>query len=276
MWIKICGNTNLEDAQLAVESGADALGFVFAPSPRQVSEAQVRGITDKLPPGIETYGVFLDAGFAQIVAAVETCRLTGVQLHSAADRVAAEVAEDGAEHVAGSVLEHVRGNDLRSRLREHFAERGQTVKIIPVIRWGMKNNSAAQAASRNNPWQPPFLDYNRDPSVDAVLVDSFSTKAAGGTGTNFDWQQARRHFLEAPSNLRVIVAGGLRPENVHQAIRILRPWGVDVVSGVEASPGKKDPARVLAFIQAARQAADSLDDLAALTNTSQSISPRVH
>ena len=270
MWIKICGNTNLGDAQLAVEGGADALGFVFAPSPRQVSEAQVQRITDKLPPEIETYGVFVDAPFAQIVAAVETCRLSGVQLHCAPDRMAADVAENVADHVAD-----VGGNGLRLRLREHFAERGQTIKIIPVIRWCVKNKSAAQAGIRKNPSQP-FLDYQRDPSVDAVLVDSFSTKAVGGTGTSFDWEQARSQFLEASSHLRVIVAGGLRPENVRQAIRILRPWGVDVVSGVEASPGKKDPARVLAFIQAARQAADSLDDLAtAVMDRNQSIPARV-
>jgi phosphoribosylanthranilate isomerase len=264
MWIKICGNTSLEDAQLAVESGADAVGFVFASSPRHVTEAQVRRITDKLPAGVETYGVFVDAPFAQIVAAVETCRLSGVQLHCAPDRMAADAAENVADHVAG-----VGGNGLRFRLREHFAERGQTIRIIPVIRWCVKNKSAAQAGIRTNPSQP-FLEYRRDPSVDAVLVDSFSTKAVGGTGTSFDWEQARSQFLEASSNLRVIVAGGLRPENVRQAIRILRPWGVDVVSGVEAFPGKKDPARVLAFIHAARQAADSLDDLATAA-TDQSI-----
>jgi phosphoribosylanthranilate isomerase len=237
MWIKICGNTNLEDAQLAVDAGADALGFVFARSPRQVSEVQVRGITDKLPPGIDTYGVFVDAALPEIVATVEGCRLNGVQLH---------------------VPDQVKQNDLRLQLREYFTRHGQTLKIIPVLRWGVTKDSGAQEEIANYASQPAFLEYGFDPSHDAVLVDSFSTKAVGGTGASFDWNQAKSCFLEAPPNLRMIVAGGLSPDNVQEAIRILRPWGVDVVSGVESSPGKKDPARVLAFVQAAREAAASL------------------
>jgi phosphoribosylanthranilate isomerase len=245
MWIKICGNTNLEDARLAVQAGADALGFVFAPSPRQMTVLQVRQITAQLPPEIETYGVFVDADFHQIVAAVESCGLHGVQLHGAGD--------------SGR-------SGLRFRLHEHFARLGHGLKIIPVMRW-------ANAESKVQGDAAPALraslnEYNRDPAVHAVLVDSFSAKAAGGTGSSFDWAQARHVLLKADPGLRIIVAGGLRPENVKEAISTLRPWGVDVVSGVEAAPGRKDPVRLRAFIQAARnraprEAGDDLDNLQA-------------
>jgi phosphoribosylanthranilate isomerase len=87
------------------------------------------------------------------------------------------------------------------------------------------------------------------------LVDSSTARAVGGTGTSFDWLAAQSSFLRAAPHLRLIAAGGLAPENVKQAIHSLRPWGVDVVSGVESAPGKKDPARVLAFIRSAQQAA---------------------
>ncbi len=86
-------------------------------------------------------------------------------------------------------------------------------------------------------------------------MDSSTTRAVGGTGTTFNWLEARNSFLRAAPHLRLIAAGGLAPENVKQAIQILRPWGVDVVSGVESAPGKKDPARVQAFIRSAQEAA---------------------
>jgi phosphoribosylanthranilate isomerase len=215
MWIKICGNTNLEDTLLAAESGAHAVGFIFAPSPRQVDRETVRNITPKLPAGLETYGVFVDAGFEEIVATVTTCGLTGVQLHKSSDQT------------------------LTSRLREQLRK----ASILSVVRYQADDfeRSLTQAA--------------RDKSIDGILVDSFSSKAVGGTGIAFDWQQARRGFLGAASPLRLIAAGGLTPENVTQAIETLQPWGVDVVSGVESAPGKKDPARVRAFIQSAQEAA---------------------
>jgi phosphoribosylanthranilate isomerase len=89
-------------------------------------------------------------------------------------------------------------------------------------------------------------------------VDSSTERAVGGTGTSFNWLQARESFLRTAPHLRLIAAGGLSPENVKQAIQILRPWGVDVVSGVERAPGKKDPARVLAFIRSAQKAAEEI------------------
>ena len=220
MWIKICGNTSLEDARFAADSGADAVGFVFAPSPRRVDADLVRSITNQLPPQLEKYGVFVDAGFEEIVSTVATCGLTGVQIHRSPDEL------------------------LPSRLRRHFAHSPGRIQILKVLHY--KNQAFAQQ----------LADLCRDDAVDGVLVDSSTERAVGGTGTSFNWLEARDTFLRTAPHLRLIAAGGLAPENVKQAIQILRPWGVDVVSGVEIAPGKKDPQRVLAFIRSAQEAAE--------------------
>jgi phosphoribosylanthranilate isomerase len=210
MWIKVCGNTNLEDARFAAECGADALGFVFAPSPRQVQPAEAKSIIAQLPRLVEKYGVFVDASFDEIVATVETAGLTGVQLHRVAD----------------AALPH--------RLRERFEGR---LAILRVVHYRAKE------------FEQQLAEFS---AGEGVLVDSSSRHAAGGTGTSFDWAGARAGFKRAGSHLRLIAAGGLTPDNVKQAIDILRPWGVDAVSGLERAPGKKDPARVSAFIQSAQ------------------------
>jgi phosphoribosylanthranilate isomerase len=222
MWIKICGNTTLEDARSAAECGAQAVGFVFAPSPRRVEADLVRRITEQLPPQLEKYGVFVDTGFDEIVSTVNASGLTGVQLHRTAD-----------------VL-------LPLRLREHFAGRVAILRVLHFM--GPEFEQQLKELSR---------------SEDAVLVDSSTPRAIGGTGTSFDWDKARSTFLRAAPNLRVVAAGGLAPENVKQAIQTMRPWGVDVVSGVESAPGKKDPSRVLAFIRSAQEAAAELQDTVA-------------
>ncbi len=219
MWIKICGNTNLEDAHFAAEAGANALGFIFAPSPRRVDAGQVRQITEKLPPQVEKYGVFVDAGFDEIVSSVTCGGLTGVQLHRSLDPL------------------------LPLRLRAHFPE---GLSILRVAHY--------QAPD----FEQQLAELSRKEASDAVLVDSSTARAVGGTGTSFDWLEAQSSFLRAGQHLRLIVAGGLAPENVKQAIQALRPWGVDVVSGVESAPGKKDPRRVLAFIRSAQQAAEEI------------------
>jgi phosphoribosylanthranilate isomerase len=246
MWIKICGNTNLEDARLAVEAGADALGFVFAPSPRRVTPAQAQRIIAELPPQVEKYGVFVDAPFAEIVSAVEACGLTGAQLHSPE-------------------------KTLPSRLREYSAAVARKLSIVRVVSLAAQNGAPGIPSRAPGPDLDPDLDRfldlalleageeaSGDGSVDAVLVDSSTASAAGGTGIRFDWAAAQASFLRAAGQVRIILAGGLRPENVERAISTLRPWGVDVVSGVEATPGKKDPARLLAFFQAVRQAEGGL------------------
>jgi|SRR5579859_5938007 len=219
MWIKICGNTSLEDTRFAADSGAHAVGFVFAPSPRRVDAATVRSITSQLPPQLEKYGVFVDAGFDEIVSIVDMCGLTGVQIHRSADEL------------------------LPSRLRRHFAQSPDRIHILQVLHY------------KNQGFEQRLAGVCGDSAVDGVLVDSSTARAVGGTGTSFNWLEARDTFLRAAPHLRLIAAGGLAPENVKQAIQILRPWGVDVVSGVESAPGKKDPQRVLAFIRLAQEAA---------------------
>ncbi|MDE3187372.1 MAG: phosphoribosylanthranilate isomerase [Acidobacteriota bacterium] len=213
MWIKICANTSLDDARLAVDAGADAVGFVFAPSPRRVTASQVAAIVPYLPAAVEKIGVFVDAALEEIEATVLACRLTGVQLHS----------EAGPGTAAG----------LRARL-------GPELRILRVVHFGA--GAAAQAAA-----------IAQDANVDAVLVDSRTAAAVGGTGVAFDWAEARKAIF-CCGGLKLIAAGGLTPDNVAEAIATLCPWGVDVVSGVEAAPGRKDAAKVKAFVANARAA----------------------
>jgi phosphoribosylanthranilate isomerase len=210
LWVKICGNTSLEDALLAAEAGADAVGFVFAPSPRRVSAEQVAAITLKLPSSIEKIGVFVDSSFDEIETAVRDCGLTGVQLHF-----------DGTE-------------DLPLRLREKF---GPGLRIVRALHYGPEVVGRIGVLAG-------------DDRIDAVLIDSRTAKAVGGTGTSYDWNAAESLFRGAGA--RLIVAGGLTPSNVSEAVERLRPWGVDVVSGVEIAPGRKDPAKVRAFVRNAR------------------------
>ena len=200
MFVKICGITNEEDALLAVALGADALGFVFAPSPRQVAVQRVGDIVRRLPPEILTVGVFRDEHPHRVVEIVQSAGLKAAQLHGH------ESAEDVTE-----VMKHVR-------------------TVIKAVSAG---------------------------SVDAARADTFGTRVvlvdapAPGSGKVFDWQLAG----ELPGGLNVILAGGLTPDNVAQGVSAVRPWGVDVSSGVEAAPGRKDPVLLRRFIDAARAAA---------------------
>lgn len=213
LWIKICGTASLADAELAVDAGADAVGFVFAPSPRQVSVAQVAAIAPRLPQAVEKIGVFAGSAFEEIASSVLACGLTGVQLHFEAAK------------------------DLTAELRDRL---GSAVRILRVVRFSAESPAAA----------PALFD---DPSADAILVDSCSKTGAGGTGIAFDWNLAATIFRDAGPR-KLIAAGGLTAANVDEAIAWLQPWGVDVVSGVESAPGRKDPAKVRAFVANARAA----------------------
>jgi phosphoribosylanthranilate isomerase len=218
LWIKICGNTSLEDALVAAEAGADALGFVFAPSPRRVTAEQVAEMTSQLPATVEKIGVFVQAELEEIVSAVQRSGLTGVQLHWDAPE------------------------ELPARLR---ARLGPELRVLRVVHFSAE--TAAEHAAR-------IAEHGRNPHVHAVLVDSRTATAAGGTGVAFDWELARTSLLQydgAPT--RMIAAGGLNPANVAEAILALRPWGVDAVSGVEAAPGRKDAAKVREFVRRARE-----------------------
>ena len=218
LWIKICGHTSLADARLAVEAGADAVGFVLAPSPRRITVPEVASIVSQLATPVEKIGVFVDAEFEQIESAVRDCGLTGIQLHFAADRA------------------------LPAKLRERF---GPALRILHVMHF---EAGAGDALTRQ------LSEYARNPSIDGVLVDSRTGSAVGGTGVAFDWAEARRTIFSAQGKLKLVAAGGLNPSNVAKAITMLDPWGVDVVSGVEESPGRKDPLKVREFVERARAA----------------------
>jgi phosphoribosylanthranilate isomerase len=208
--VKICGITRWEDAQLAVELGASALGFNFyPPSPRYIEPAAARAIIVKLPPLVTTVGIFADEPNDEHVAGVaKEARVTVVQLHGP------------------------RVPKLDGVLAEFPRICGVTVK---------------------EGFKPEAL---RDLGGDAYLLDAFDIKLLGGTGKPFNWALAR----DASRFGTIILAGGLTPENVGRAIREVRPFAVDVASGVEAAPGVKDANKLRAFFQEVRQADQGIND----------------
>jgi len=217
MWIKICGNTNLEDARLAVELGADAVGFVFGPSKRQVTAGQVADITRQLPAQVAKIGVFQTQDFEEIAGTIREAGLTGAQLHGGFSP------------------------ELIAALRREFSG---GLLIIQTTHW--KNEGQTPEA-----FQSELEQLRTASGIDAGMVDSRTATAAGGTGVPFDWKAARS-VLAGLGELPLIVAGGLTPANVGEAIAVLDPWGVDVVTGVEAQPGRKDLEKLAAFMRVAR------------------------
>jgi phosphoribosylanthranilate isomerase len=213
-WIKICGTTNLEDGRLAVEAGADALGFVFYErSPRNVDPDKVREIVAQLPSGVEKVGVFVDHSFRQMREVVQATGLTAVQFHSRNWK--------NIEDLLGS-----NGNIAATRI----------IMALPA-------DELSQADS--------LIQTHH---IHAIMLDSGSSQTPGGTGKTFDWKKAQGLIQAMSLSIPVIVAGGLTPLNVAEAMKLFQPYGVDVASGVEAKPGKKDPDKVRAFIQAVRAA----------------------
>lgn len=209
-WIKICGTTSLEDALSSIEAGADALGFIFAPSKRRILPENAQKIIRALPEKIEKIGVFMDSGAMGIRHVVREVELTGIQMH-------------GEGEFPPEVYSYL-PEDRRDRLRK--------IKTV-IVRQGFELR---------------FDSYAAVPGVvDAWLFDS-----GAGSGQTFDWQAARRRLGDRQGQF--IVAGGLNPENVGEAIRTFKPWGVDVVTGVEREPGRKDPEKLKAFVAAVRKA----------------------
>lgn len=227
MWVKICANTCIEDALAAVASGADALGFVFAESRRQVDAAQVRAITSQLPASVETVGVFASADAETIAQAMQQSGLHTAQLHGGLDlSLAAE---------------------LRQRLGADFS-------IIHTTHWTVGDEAASARRVLAAVEQLAAVGAARGDSP-RLLVDAKLGAASGGLGVSFNWQSAQPAFARAHElRVRLILAGGLRPDNVAEALRTLQPWGIDVASGVEREPGRKDHALVQSFIAAARSA----------------------
>jgi phosphoribosylanthranilate isomerase len=224
MWIKICANTNLADAQLAAELGADGLGFVFAPSKRQVTVAQVAAIIPHLPATLETVAVVQSQDAEEIIDIVRSTAVTGVQLHGDVDLA------------------------LVRALHSTFGDR---VAITQTLHWSIGAN--AESAARVTAQLAAIAD---EPAITRVLLDAKVGSAGGGTGRNFDWNAARATLASvnqaAKRPINLVVAGGLRPDNVAEAIQALQPWGVDVASGVEAAPGRKDPLALRRFLENAR------------------------
>ena len=215
-WIKICGITNLEDALTAADAGADAVGFVFyKQSPRNIALDKVREIVAQLPAEVEKVGVFVDESPERIVAVAERAELTALQLH-----------------VGSSLGGHGRQGWCFGNRKIYLA--------LP----------AAQFLDAGAEWGG---SNQRSSAISAIFLDSGTSEQPGGTGKAFDWQKAALLVEAMRKTANVVVAGGLNPLNVAEAIRILKPWGVDVASGVEASPGKKDPKKVQAFIAAVRE-----------------------
>ena len=199
--VKVRGTTSLKDALFAVESGADALGFVFyKKSPRCISQKEVKDIVAQLPPFVETVGVFVNEASDKVNRIAEQCRLTAVQLH-------------GDESPA-----------FCRRIKR------RVIKVFRVL----------DADSFKG-----ISNYD----VSGFLLDSYNDESRGGTGKAFDWNLALRAKKQGP----IILAGGLNPYNVYTAIHRVKPYGVDVCSGVEKSPGVKDFIKIDEFIKSVRK-----------------------
>ena len=199
--IKVCGTTNLKDALFAVDSGADAIGFIFyKKSPRYILQKDAKDIVAKLPPFVETVGVFVNETSDKVNRIAEQCKLTAIQLH-------------GDESPA-------------------FCRRIKR-RVIKAFRVKDTNSFKGMA------------DYD----VSGFLLDSYNEESKGGTGKTFDWNLALRAKKQGP----IILAGGLNPYNVYTAIHRVKPYGVDVCSGVEKSPGIKDSVKIDEFIKSVRK-----------------------
>jgi phosphoribosylanthranilate isomerase len=238
-WVKICGITNLEDARTAVEAGADALGFVFyEKSPRNVSPETVYEIVRQMPAHIEKVGVFVGNNPKNLPELAHDLGLTGAQVHLGSDVSSVN------ENVAHGFECFPPGfKRYMSMPAEWFIESEDSAKQFVA--------SAAQVMEsvRSLPEAERVRNF-----IETIVLDSGSLQHPGGTGVVFDWRKAAPIIENMKQVVRVVVAGGLNPMNVTEAIHVLKPWGVDVSSGVESKPGKKDPEKVRAFVSAVRQA----------------------
>lgn len=223
--VKVCGVTSAADARLAAEAGADAVGFNFVPgSPRAVSPATAREAAAALPTGVLAVGVFAGMPAAEMLVIAKTVGLGAIQLHGHLDEKAAAADPP------------VRCHELAG-LPVIRAVRMEAGSLAPSRRW----LDAAAAAGRT----PEML------IVDAGVTAGTAASLLGGTGHVVDWQSLAR---EEPLGLPFALAGGLTPGNVAAAVRAALCGAVDTASGVEAAPGRKDPALVKAFVAAARDA----------------------
>ena len=197
--IKICGNTRGEDVELAVELGADLLGFIFTRSKRQVRVDEIKDVIANVPAGVERVGVFIDETAEQIGEVALACGLTAIQVY----------------------------RPLTEK------DRSLSLLLLPAFRVQDSDDLTAM----------------RFESGDHPLLDTWMPDTIGGTGRTWAWRQAKAVARQYP----VVVSGGLTADNVDGAVRELHPWAVDVCSGVEAEPGRKDPVKLRAFVDAVRR-----------------------
>ncbi len=200
--VKICGITTLDDALAAVDAGADALGFNFyARSPRYLSPANAREITNHLSPSIMKVGVFVNHELQSVLAIASEAHLTAVQLH---------------------------GDESPEYCR-------QLEQTFVIKAFGARYDLDLSAYA-----------------VDAIMLDTKDDLLRGGTGRVFDWSIAQHARESVKSVAKLFLAGGLSPENVAEAIATVKPYAVDACSSLECSPGKKNHARMRAFVNAVR------------------------
>jgi phosphoribosylanthranilate isomerase len=204
--VKVCGITCLEDAQLAVQLGVNALGFIFAPSPRRISPEEAREIIRAVSPFVKTAGVFVDETPAVVRDIMEFCGLELVQFHG----------DESPETCTAFMPRSVKAFRVRDR------------SVLSAIR-------------------------SYQGSVRAILLDAFSHDQQGGTGKPFDWDIA---LTAKGLHIPVILSGGLKPSNIRDAILKVNPFAVDVNSGIEQWPGKKDPRLMAAVMTAIRNSGE--------------------
>jgi phosphoribosylanthranilate isomerase len=207
--VKMCGITNLYDAEEGVRAGVDALGFIFVEeSPRYILPEDAREIISELPPFVDCVGVFVDRDPIEVEEIIAYCGLSYVQLHGSED----------------------------PKYCERLARSSAPCKVIKAFR--VSGDSHADLFS-------PYEEV-----AQGVLLDTYSKGIAGGTGLVFDWTIISRLNLQLP----LILAGGIGPENVREAISLVRPFAIDVNSGVERAPGQKDYDKLHALMEQVRLA----------------------
>lgn len=235
-WIKICGTTCTEDGLASIAAGANALGFVFASSARRIHPEKARVTICELSPimgaKIETFGVFVNESPEDIAEVVRRVCLTGVQLHGDEDPALV--------------------SKLRAALPQRHGPEGRTIRIVKTIQVVDGFEDTILEFVRRGEEPDAFLLDSPAPARNSATRRGPSPR--GGTGKSFDWAMAARGLraIAGKYHCRILVSGGLNPGNVAEAIELLHPYGVDVVSGVERRPGKKDPEKLKAFVLAAQ------------------------